>query len=54
MLDWLGEADAAVKLMECVERVSEAGICTRDLGGEKGTKEVTEAVVEEIRKLGRK
>ncbi|EED15951.1 tartrate dehydrogenase, putative [Talaromyces stipitatus ATCC 10500] len=52
MLNWLGEKDAASKLLECVENVCEQGVLTRDLGGNATTKEVTEAVVAEIRKLG--
>lgn len=52
MLDWLGEKTAAQRLMESVERVCERGVLTGDLGGKATTKEVTEAVVEESRKLG--
>ena len=50
MIRWLGREEEADKLMECVENVCEAGVRTRDLGGKAGTKEVTEAVVAEIRK----
>lgn len=50
MLRWLGEEVAADKLLECIEEVCGAGIVTRDLGGKAGTKEVTEAVCEEIRR----
>lgn len=53
MLGWLGEEDAKNKLMECVERVCEAGILTKDLGGTAMTKDVTKAVCDEIEKLGR-
>ncbi|KAF2721005.1 tartrate dehydrogenase [Polychaeton citri CBS 116435] len=49
MLRWLGEEDAADRLLECVENVCGRGILTRDLGGEAGTKEVTEAVCAEVR-----
>jgi isocitrate/isopropylmalate dehydrogenase len=49
MLEWLGEHAAAARLMECVERVCERGVMTADLGGSAGTKEVTAAVVAEIR-----
>ena len=49
MLTWLGEGGAAKQLLDCVERVCEKGIMTRDLGGSKSTKEVTEAVCAEIR-----
>ncbi|GAQ12229.1 probable tartrate dehydrogenase/decarboxylase TtuC [Aspergillus lentulus] len=51
MLAWLGEEDAAKKLLDCVENVCEMGILTRDLGGNATTREVTEAVVGQIRKL---
>ena len=50
MLSWLGEEESATRLMECVERVCEVGVKTRDLGGLATTKEVTEAVCAEIRR----
>lgn len=53
MLSWLGEEDAKEKLMGCVERVCEAGILTKDLGGTAMTKDVTKAVCDEIEKLGK-
>ncbi|CAL5866032.1 uncharacterized protein PFLUO_LOCUS239 [Penicillium psychrofluorescens] len=53
MLDWLGEKDAARQLMQCVETVCESGTLTPDLGGMATTKDVTAAVVAEIRKLPR-
>lgn len=49
MLEWLGEKQAALRLMECVEAVCEAGITTADLGGSASTKDVTAAVVKEIK-----
>jgi len=52
MLGWLGEEEAQKKLMECVERVCERGVLTRDLGGTAMTADVTRAVCEEIEKLG--
>lgn len=48
MLEWLGEKEAGEDLMKAVERVCEAGVKTRDLGGSATTKEVTAAVVAEI------
>ncbi|KAI9731828.1 MAG: hypothetical protein M1818_007693 [Claussenomyces sp. TS43310] len=51
MLAWLGEKEAAAFLMKAVENVCEAGILTRDLGGKANTKEVTEAVCAEIKRL---
>lgn len=53
MLIWLGEEEAAKKLMESVEAVTERGIRTRDLGGSAGTKEVTEAVCAELESVYR-
>jgi len=52
MLEWLGEQEAHVRLMEAVENVCRAGILTRDLGGSASTKEVTKAVCDEISRLG--
>ncbi|GAB7325341.1 hypothetical protein MBLNU13_g09385t1 [Cladosporium sp. NU13] len=49
MLRWLGEEEAADKLMECIESVCAKKIVTRDLGGISNTKEVTSAVCEEIK-----
>jgi isocitrate/isopropylmalate dehydrogenase len=48
MLVWLGEEEAAKKLMESVEKVTERGIRTRDLGGSAGTRDVTDAVCAEL------
>lgn len=49
MLEWLGEKDAARILMECVENVCASGVVTADLGGKATTKEVTDAVISEIK-----
>ena len=49
MLEWLGEADAAKKLLDATERVCEKGIVTADLGGTAKTVDVTNAVIEEIK-----
>ena len=48
MLEHLGEAQAAARLMQAVERVTESGILTPDVGGTATTKEVTAAVCEAI------
>lgn len=48
MLIWLGEEAAAEKMMQAVEAVTERGIATRDLGGSAGTREVTDAVCQEL------
>lgn len=53
MLEWLGEEEASKKLMDCVENVCEAGILSADLGGTATTKEITQAVQEEIKKLAK-
>jgi tartrate dehydrogenase len=49
MIRWLGEEEAADKLMDCVESVCARKIATRDLGGSSNTKEVTSAVCDEIK-----
>lgn len=51
MLNWLGEEEAARRLMESVESVTERGVATRDLGGKAMTKDVTEAVCEELERM---
>ncbi|KAF2736755.1 tartrate dehydrogenase [Polyplosphaeria fusca] len=51
MVRWLGEEAAADALMKAIENVTAAGVKTKDLGGDKNTKEVTEAVCAEIQKL---
>lgn len=54
MLAWLGQKEAADKLMACVEDVCAAGIVTKDLGGNANTKEVTDAVCEAVKKAYKK
>lgn len=50
MLDHLGEAAAAARLMRAVERVTRAGeVLPRDLGGDATTRQVTDAVIDAIR-----
>ena len=49
MLDHLGEADAAGRLMRAVEKVCADGIMTPDVGGTANTQQVTDAVCEAIR-----
>jgi tartrate dehydrogenase/decarboxylase/D-malate dehydrogenase len=44
MLEHLGEKEAATRLMSAVERVTEAGILTPDVGGTANTQQVTDAV----------
>jgi tartrate dehydrogenase/decarboxylase/D-malate dehydrogenase len=51
MLEHLGEADAAAKLMAAIETVTaNPDLHTPDLGGKATTNQVTDAVIEEIRK----
>jgi tartrate dehydrogenase/decarboxylase / D-malate dehydrogenase len=45
MLEHLGEADAAARLMRAVEFVCAQGILTPDVGGKATTRDVTDAVV---------
>ena len=51
MLAWLGEEQAAKKLMESVETITERGVATRDLGGNASTNEVTDAVCIELERM---
>ncbi len=48
MLEHLGEAEAAGRLMRAVEQVTAAGILTPDVGGTATTKQVTDAVIDAI------
>jgi tartrate dehydrogenase/decarboxylase/D-malate dehydrogenase len=48
MLEHLGEAEAAGRLMRAIEQVTAAGILTPDVGGTATTKQVTDAVVDAI------
>ena len=49
MLEHLGEADAARRLMRAVEKVCADGILTPDVGGNANTQQVTDAVCDAIR-----
>jgi len=49
MLEHLGEAPSAARLMRAIEQVCAAGILTPDVGGTATTLEVTEAVIAAIR-----
>jgi len=48
MLDYLGEKDAAARLMRALEQVTQAGTLTPDVGGTATTQEVTNAMVDAI------
>lgn len=49
MLEHLGEADAAKRLMRAVEKVCADGVLTPDVGGSASTQQVTDAVCDAIR-----
>lgn len=54
MVRWLGKGEldgVADQLMDAIENVSERGVRTRDMGGQAGTEEVTNAVCQEVEKL---
>lgn len=48
MMHWLGEPEAADLIMRATEQTCADGIKTKDLGGDKGTEEVTQAVIKRI------
>ena len=48
MLEHLGEAEAAARLMKAIERVTAEKILTPDLGGNARTREVTQAVIQAL------
>jgi tartrate dehydrogenase/decarboxylase/D-malate dehydrogenase len=48
MLEHLGEAEAAARLMQAIEKVTEKKIFTPDLGGRARTRDVTNAVLETL------
>ena len=48
MLEHLGEALAAGRLMKAVEKVTASGIHTPDLGGKARTVDVTRSVIESL------
>lgn len=53
MVKWVGNGKldhAAAALMTAIETVTGEGVKTRDLGGDKGTVEVTDAICSELEK----
>jgi len=48
MLEHLGEAPAAARVMKAIERVTAEKILTPDLGGSARTREVTQAVIQAL------
>jgi tartrate dehydrogenase/decarboxylase / D-malate dehydrogenase len=53
MLAYLGETEAAQRLMHAVERVTQAGVLTPDVGGTATTQQVTDAVIDAIHSANR-
>jgi tartrate dehydrogenase/decarboxylase/D-malate dehydrogenase len=51
MLEFLEEKEAAELLMDAIEATTSSGILTRDLGGEVGTSEFTDAVISRLKGL---
>ncbi|MBU8907610.1 tartrate dehydrogenase [Desertibacillus haloalkaliphilus] len=51
MLDQFGEHELADQLLAVVEKVTEEGIKTPDIGGRATTSEVTEAIIKKLRAL---
>ena len=49
MLEYLGEAQASIRLMKAIEEVCAAGIMTPDVGGSATTADVTDAMIGAIR-----
>lgn len=49
MLDWLGEEEAAARIRRAIDAVTMSGTRTRDLSGQASTKEVTDAIMRELR-----
>lgn len=57
MVRWIGNGKldkVADGLMQAIENVTVAGVKTKDLGGSKSTKDVTEAVCQEIENVLKK
>jgi tartrate dehydrogenase/decarboxylase/D-malate dehydrogenase len=48
MLEHLGEAKAAARLMAAIEKTTGKGVLTPDLGGKAKTKDVTRAVIDHL------
>ncbi|KAF2012992.1 tartrate dehydrogenase/decarboxylase [Aaosphaeria arxii CBS 175.79] len=48
MLKWLGEQEAGEKLMKGIEKVTESGFKTKDIGGNADMVTVTEALLREL------
>ena len=48
MLDHLGETEAASNIMSAIDKSTQQGVFTKDLGGNAGTKEVVDAVIKNL------
>jgi len=51
MLDFLGESNAATLITFAVKQATRRGVLTPDIGGTMNTRDVTEAVISQIRKF---
>ena len=49
MLGHVGRSDLAARLTDGIDRILAAGLRTRDLGGSAGTRDLTEALIQQIR-----
>jgi len=54
MIRWLSMEEAAAGMMKAIENVIEAGIRTKDLGGQARTTEVVDAVCKEMERIFKK
>ena len=48
MLEHLGEVQAANAIMQAIDKSTQDGVLTVDLGGTAGTKEVADAVIKNL------
>jgi homoisocitrate dehydrogenase len=48
LLDWLNRPQAAERLRRAIHTVATAGVCTPDVGGEATTREVADAILEQL------
>ncbi|SHI31054.1 tartrate dehydrogenase [Algibacter luteus] len=48
MLEHLGEIEAANNIMDAIDKSTQQGVLTKDLGGNAGTKEVADAVIKNL------
>jgi tartrate dehydrogenase/decarboxylase / D-malate dehydrogenase len=51
MLDHFGEEELGAKVLDCIEHVTGAGYLTPDLGGRNTTTDVTNSIIEQLKKI---